>query len=65
MLDGFKEEMETVWEERYDGWHQVRQRTKARSEIAVLNLIVTEPIEGRDECYWLERVKAASRDLEE
>lgn len=65
VLDGFKEEMETVWEERYDGWHQVRQRTKARSEIAVLNLIVTEPIEGRDECYWLERVKAASRDLEE
>ncbi len=65
VLDGFKEEMETVWEERYDGWHQVREKTRARAEIAVLNLLVSEPIEGRDACYWLERVKPASRDLDE
>lgn len=64
ILEGFRGETETVWQERHDGWHQVSVRTNARAEIAVLNLIATEPIACTDECYWLEPVKPASGDLE-
>jgi hypothetical protein len=64
VLSGFRGETETGWEERHDGWYQVSGRPKAVAEIAALNLIIPDPPQGRDECYWLERVPPASRDLE-
>lgn len=53
------------WEEREDGWYQVRKKQRAAIQIAGLHLMTEGMMPGDDDCYWKQNRKSKTKEIEE
>lgn len=64
-LSGYGQGERDEWEEREDGWYQVKGRGKAAIQAAGFHLILDGMTEGNDIAYWNENRKSRTKEIEE
>lgn len=64
-LSGYGMEEHMEWEERCDGWYPVQKTRNALIQIAGLHILAEGMIPGDDQCYWNQKRKSSTKEIEE
>lgn len=64
-LSGYGMGEHTEWEQHHDGWYPVKKTRNAVIQIAGLHILTEGMIPGDDECYWNQKRKSSTKEIDD